>query len=209
MVAGGPQRQLCVHSVQVNFADQDCDIVGERPAEGDAYRYFVEYCTAAAEEDCSWKRAPALDRSENTKDRPHDYVELEEALLGVTRLRLTNVHAPGGAKFSVSGLRVFGLGPDGGAPPAAVASETVTAVRDPKDPRHVSLSWPPAEGAEFYVVRFGPVCEGYCTTRNYRVYGGATTAEIRSLVVGQDYDFVVDAINSNGATLAGQAAVLA
>lgn len=198
-----------VNSVQVNFADQDCTIVGERPADSDAYKYFVEYCTSSsASEDCNWQRIDALDRSNNTKDRPHDYVELDTALTGVTHMRITNLHMPGSGKFSISGFRIFGLGPDGGSPPSAVLTETVKAARDAKDARHVTLSWPAADGAEFYVVRFGASCTGYCTTRNYRVYDGATTVDIHSLVAGQDYDYVVDAINSNGATLGAQPTVL-
>merc|ERR1711939_122686 len=111
---------------------------------------------------------------------------------------------PGGSKFSISGFRIFGLGPHGGSAPSVVSTEDVKAVRDAEDPRHVTLSWPAARGAEFYVVRFGASCSGYCTTRNYRVYDGETTVDIHSLVVGQEYQYVVDAINSNGATLGSQ-----
>merc|ERR1712217_260974 len=92
-------------------------------------------------EDCDWQRIEALDRSNNTKDMPHDYVELDSALTGVTHMRITNLHMPGGSKFSISGFRIFGLGPHGGSAPAAVATEHVKVVRDAQDARHVSVTW--------------------------------------------------------------------
>ena len=55
--------------------------------------------------------------------------------------------------------------------PASVKSEEIHEVRDSEDPRHVTLSWAAAQGAEFYIVRFGPKANYYATTRNYQVYG--------------------------------------
>ena len=216
--------EYTVNAVQINFADQDCSIVGERPAATDAYRYYAEYCTEKASSACAWTSIPALNRSANDRDMPHDYVELASPLTGVTHMRITNVHMPGHAKFSVSGFRVFGLGPKGGAAPAAVPADAVKAVRDENDPRHATVSWSKSEGAEFYVIRYGIASASthtdthtdtrtdtrtdthamaYSTVHNLQVYGG-TTAEIRSLVVGQEYVFVVDAVNSNGVTYGQQ-----
>merc|ERR1711939_1106351 len=131
---------------------------------------------------------------------PHDYIELPAALTGVTHMRITNINMPGNAKFSLSGFRIFGVGPDGGAPPAVVPAKSVVVTRDAKDPRHASLSWSEAQGAEFYVIRFGiRSASVYSTVHNLQVYGG-TTAEIHSLVEGQHYVFIVDSVNSNGVT---------
>ena len=202
-----------VNAVQVNFADESCTIVGTRPDAVDAYKYYVEYCTdsdTGSPTACvDWKVVDALDRRANTRDLPHDYVELPSPLAGVTKMRITNKHMPGGAKFSLSGLRVFGLG--AGSTPAAVAASAVKVVRDATDPRHATVSWPAAQGAEFYVIRFGiaakaaaaaataATAQPYTMVHNVQVYG-ATAAELHSLVVGEDYKFVVDTVNSNGVT---------
>jgi hypothetical protein len=201
-----------VNAVQTNFADENSTIIGERPAEEDAYKYFVEYCTgvsapsssstsaaAPSSSSCDWKSIDALNRSTNTRDMPHDYVELPVVLVGVTKMRITNIHMPGNATFSLSGFRIFGLGPASGSGPAAVPAAAVKVVRDPIDPRHATVSWEAAHGAGFYVLRFGITADFYSTVHNYQVYG-STTAEIHSLVAGERYEFVVDSVNSNGVT---------
>ena len=212
--------EYTVNAVQINFADQDCSIVGERPAARDAYRYYVEYCTETDSSACTWTSIAALNRSANERDMPHDYVELPAPLTSVMHMRITNVHMPGNAKFSLSGFRIFGLGPKGGSAPAAVPAHAVKAVRDGKDPRHVTVSWSQTKGAEFYVIRYGIAPASthththtntssdsdpmvYSTVHNLQVYG-TTTAEIHSLVAGQNYIFVVDAVNSNGVTYGQQ-----
>jgi hypothetical protein len=146
----------------------------------------------------------SLDRRTNTRDMPHDYVELPSPLVGVRHMRITNLHMPGNATFSLSGFRVFGLGPFGGSAPPSVPAAAVKVVRDAKDPRHASVSWAASAGAEFYVLRYGIYSAAiYSTVHNYQVYG-STSAEIRSLVAGEEYEFVVDAVNSNGVTYGEQ-----
>ena len=83
-------------------------------------------------------------------DAPHDYVELPHPVQS-RHIRLTSTFSPANGKFSLSGLRVFGLCP--GAPPAAV--EQVHAVRDAADGRKVYVRWAAAAGAEFYIIRYG------------------------------------------------------
>ena len=124
------------------------------------------------------------------------------------------LHQPGGARLSLSGLRIFGLGPEGGAPPQPVATPSVRAVRDPADLRRATVTWDASDGSEFYVVRYGvaPHRSGgggggggtadalAPLTHSYQVYG-ATSADIRALVGGVEYHVAVDAVNSNGVTL--------
>merc|ERR1712096_161428 len=90
-----------LHAVQVNFADQGSTMLGRLR---DGYRYFAE--TSADGE--TWERLQDLDRQQNTRDMPHDYVELVTPRKGVRFFRITNVCMPGGSLFSVSGLRLFG-----------------------------------------------------------------------------------------------------
>jgi hypothetical protein len=50
-----------------------------------------------------------VDKSKNTKDVPHDYVELEKPAKA-RFLKMENLKMPTG-KFALSGFRVFGKGP--------------------------------------------------------------------------------------------------
>ena len=101
---------VTLHALQINFADQDSTIVGRRATPEDSYKYFVEYAITPVHGDTAWLPIPELDLRANTLDRPHNYVQLAAPLRGVTKLRITNVHMPGGSKFSLSGLRAFGRG---------------------------------------------------------------------------------------------------
>jgi xylan 1,4-beta-xylosidase len=194
---GGP---VTVHALQVNFADQDCTgIKGARPPASDAYRWKVEYATQkfmVSNHAAKWIAIPELDRSQNTLDLPHDYVELAAPLKNVGALRITNLHMPCGSKFSLSGLRAFGTASSGEKPAAA---RNVQASRDNSDQRRVKVSWSAAAGAQFYVVRYGVGALGWLF-HNVQVYGN-TSVEINSLVDGQKYSFLVDSINEIGITL--------
>jgi hypothetical protein len=135
-------------------------------------------------------------------DHPHDYAELpgpgteggtsDSSPIHARHVRITNAFMPGGAKFSLSGLRVFGRCP--GVSPAVVAG--IEAVRDP-DRRKVHVSWSPAAGAEWYIIRYGTGKDRLFG--NYQVYG-ATSYTIASLNVGTSYYVTVDSIGSTGLT---------
>jgi hypothetical protein len=49
-----------------------------------------------------------VDKSNNKKDVPHDYIELSQPVQA-RFIKLENIHMPTG-KFAISGLRVFGNG---------------------------------------------------------------------------------------------------
>ena len=74
------------------------------------------------------------------------------------------------------------------------------ATRDRSDGRHATVTWAAAAAADFYVVRYG-LAGSDNLFHNFQVYGGATAADIRSLVTGVRCDFAVDAVNENGVTL--------
>jgi hypothetical protein len=107
------------------------------------------------------------------------------------------MHMPGGSKFSLSGFRAFGLA--GRAEPGEV--EGVSVKRDASDGRHATVSWS-ASAADFYVVRYG-LAGSANLFHNYQVYG-ATSTEIRALVIGVGYGFAVDAVSENGVALGKQ-----
>ena len=183
---GTPRR---INAVQINFADEGSDTLG---ASKDAYRYVIEQSLDGRR----W--SSLINRSDNQRDAPDEYVELEKPALA-RYVRITNVHTPGNAKFSVSGLRLFG----NGLQPAPARVAGLRVVRDPQDGRVATVSWQPARRADFYIVRFGGRPDRM--QENYQVYDG-TELTVRSLNVGVGYFFTVDAVNDSGLTQ-GQAFV--
>lgn len=233
---GDAVNGVTVNAVQLNFADQGSTLIGARPAPSDAYKYYVEYstdaCATASESTVTWQPVKDIDMRSNTKDRPHAYFELSAPLTGVKQMRVTNVHMPVDSFFSLSGFRVFGKG--AGAAPAAVGG-SITATRNATDQRRVAVSWAASAGADFYIVRYGVASSTTATAAvatstlssssatsmsalssssnnvlpyHYQIYDG-TTADIRSLVAGVKYTFVVDAVNENGVTAGKDSNVIA
>jgi xylan 1,4-beta-xylosidase len=175
---GGPRR---IEAVQTNFADEGSTTIG---FSNDAYRYAIE----GSSDGTHWETL--VDRRDNQRDAPHEYVELEGPVVA-RYVRITNLHTPGNAKFSISGFRLFGNG-------LRYAPGKVTAInvkRDSKDSRKAVVSWQPAEGADFYIVRFGVKPDRLF--ENYQVYH-ATRLELASLHVGVEYSVTVDAVNDSG-----------
>lgn len=108
-------------------------------------------------------------------------------------VRVTNFHTPAGARFSMSGLRIFGNAL--GSLPGEVKG--VTAVLDPADGRSAHVAWQPSPGAEFYIVRYGIKPDRLFS--NYQVYDGSRL-DIHSLNLGVPYFLTVDAVNASGIT---------
>jgi hypothetical protein len=188
-----------VSAVQINFADEGSNTLGRLGA-GSTYQYFVEVAASAnsstTEQGLAWRRLPELDRSDNTLDMPHDYVQLS-GNAGFRHIRLTCVRSGAGSLFSVSGLRVFGSCPR--PPPAKVKQASVKLARDALDPRRGVVSWAAAANAQFYIVRYRSAADptGTPSYHNFQVDGG-TSLRINALAVGEEYEFTVDAVNENG-----------
>jgi len=177
---------VTAHAVQINFADQDAV---EQGRSHDTYRYYVEISADGR----SWSVLADLDRRENTRDSSQDYVELSTPVK-LRHFRITSACIPGGARFSISGLRVFGFG--AGKPPQAVS--TVSVARNGQDRRKAEVSWGAAEGAQYYVVRWG--LQGGPLFQNFQVYGGDTRVPMDALSIHEAYTFVVDSVNEAGLT---------
>ena len=178
------QSKCRIEAFQLDFADEGSHQVGR--LRSDAYQYLVE----VSDDGVAWKTA--LDRKANVQDAPTDYAQLDAPVMG-RYVRVTNFHAPAGALFSLSGLRVFGnaLGalPD--------QTKEITAQRDPKDDRSVHVSWVKSSRAEFYIVRYGIKPDRLFS--NFQVYD-ATHLDIPVLNSGTPYFVTVDAINGSGIT---------
>lgn len=178
---GGVKR---IEAVQINFADQDSKGLD---ISQDSYRYRLQISSDGAH----WRTA--VDHATAGRDAPHDYQVLPSAQ-NARFVRLVNVHSPDGGKFSLYDLRVFGRGQ--GSKPHAVAS--AAAQRGASDQRKAMVTWQPAFGAEFYIVRIG--IRPDLLIQNYQVYDGQTSLTVPSLNSGAAYFYAVDAVNENGIT---------
>jgi hypothetical protein len=172
-----------VYAVQLNFADQDANLFGR--TEGVYYQYYLE----ESQDGKSWKMM--IDKSSNTTDAPHDYMQLNKPVK--TRyIRLTNVHCPSG-KFSVSGLRIFGKA-DKEAPGK---TKLTNVTRNKDDRRVVKLNWNKTDGTTGYTIRFGTHKDKLY--QNYIVYTN-NEITINSLNTEQTYYFAIDGFNERGVT---------
>lgn len=184
-------RMYPVWSVQVNFADQDIDPNVYGRDNDFRYEYLMEF----SQDGEHWHTM--VDRQENTKDMPHDYIEFEEAVIA-RYIRITNKgDIPAGGKFAISGLRVFGEG--GSVAPAEVSD--VSVYRYPQNERSASISWQAVKGAQGYIVHFGTK-EG-ALYNHYQVIGD-NFITLNCLNKGVDYYFRVDAYNESGVTIGTQ-----
>ena len=131
-----------------------------------------------------------LDQSANTRDTPHDF-NLVPKPMTARYVRLENVHMPYQGKFALRDLRVFGkgFGPKPAAPEFKVDRK--------KDRRRMEIVWQPVEGADGYVVRYGPSKDRlYLANQFYKI----NRALISCLDTKPDYFVAVDAFNQSGYT---------
>lgn len=173
-----------IAALQVNFAESG---VVKPPQPGALrQRYKIE----ASDRGLRW--TTLLDRSDNDRDMPHDYVQLDKARKA-RYVRITNLHDLAVGAFSIRDLRLFGRG-SGGRPDRAAA---FSVVRDPLDDRRAVVTWEPAEGAVGYMVRYGIRPDKL--TNHYQAHDEPSLF-INSLNAGVDYYFAVDTFNENGVT---------
>jgi hypothetical protein len=164
-----------VYALQVNFADQDAQLYGRTG--GSCYQYTVE----TSVDNRHWQLL--IDRSKNTADMPHDYMQLPQPVKA-RYLRVKNVHVPSG-KFSISDFRVFGADTARN----GYTATPFTAKRD-ADRRTVHLKWDTAPEAIGYTVRYGTRKDKLY--QSYMVYG-ENSLSIHNLNAGQEYYFEIEA----------------
>ena len=169
-----------VYAIQTNFAEHDFQIFGCKN------EVYYQYLLECSDDGKKWKTL--VDKSNNTIDAPHDYIQLAKPVK-THFIRLTNLKVPDG-KFAVSGLRVFGTCDK---KPAQAVSEFEAERGD--DRRTVTLSWNYDSDAVGYNIRFGNQPDKLY--QNYMVYG-ENKLVIRSLNADIPYYFAIDAFNENG-----------
>lgn len=175
-------REMDVSAIHVNFSDHGLEV--------DELSSFVySYTVEASSDRHAW--TTVIDKPDNAEDRPHDLNVLPSAVR--TRyIRLTNRRdMPAGALFSVSGLRIFGKA--SGKAPARV--KDISAERDAKDTRHITLRWTPVDAATGYIVRWGTSPKNLSNA--CMVYGD-TRMDARFFNRDDEYFFTVDAFNESG-----------
>ena len=190
-VTGNQGEWLCieldndatVNAIQVNFADNDARL---KP---DSRNLQYCYKILASDDQKSWK--VIVDKSNNTRDACHDYIELDKPLKA-KYIKVENVRVPDG-KFSIYDLRIFGIRK--GKTPAEVKEFTVE--RDASDTRRATVKWPGNSTATGCVVNYGTEINKLYTS--VMVYD-ADSVRLTGLNKGIKYYFSVDAFNESGIT---------
>ena len=179
MIDLGPDRT--VRAIQLNYYEYLSDQTDR------ADDMYFQYRIYASDNGDDWTLV--VDKSDNDRDCPHDYVELLEPLK--TRyLKLENLHTASG-NFCLSDIRVFGSAE--GQAPGAVKGLKV--VRDKKDQRNAMISWQPSDGAYGYNIYYGIAPD---KMYNAITVNGETSYDMRGLDLGTDYYFAVEALGETG-----------
>lgn len=175
-----------IYAIQINFADQDVELMG-KPETTTGHKYIIY----SSNDGKNWKIA--VDKSKNTKDVPHDYIELEKPITA-RYLKVENIQMPTG-KFAISGFRIFGKG--AGQKPDAVQNFAPlrAEARKKGERRSVWFKWQQEPNADGYVIYFGKSPE--------KLYGsimvyGKNEYYFSGLDRSDAYYFQIEAFNSNG-----------
>lgn len=171
-----------VRAIQLNYYDRK---VKQHNRASDLYH---QYQILASTDGQQWTLV--VDKSDNDRDVPHDYVELREPL-EARYIKVVNLHMPSQGNFCLSELRVFGTAQ--GAAPRAVSG--FKAVRNKADERNCMLTWKPQQDAYGYNIYFGiaPDKMYHCITVN-----GESSYDLRGLDVGTTYYFSIEALGETG-----------
>jgi xylan 1,4-beta-xylosidase len=170
-----------VNAVQINYADQDAEIIGKQT--GLYHQYKLYYSIDGKR----WN--VLIDKSDNKTDIPHEYVELEKPVQA-RFIKLENIHVPTG-KFAISGLRVFGNG--NGSKPDSV--QNLIVLRTEKDKRSAWIKWRPVDNAYAYNIYFGIAPD---KLYNCIMVYNANEYWFKVMDKEKAYYFTIEAINENG-----------
>jgi xylan 1,4-beta-xylosidase len=176
-------KECNIQALQINFGEHGTDPQAVR---GRNVVLFEQYTIETSNDGLTWTML--IDKSQNTKDVPHDYIELAQTV-EARYVRLTNVFTPGGGKFAVRGLRVFGNSAEAVFTPV----NDFTVERSTVDGRDAIIRWTGIENADGYIIRYGIAPDKLYN--HYMVYDVDSVA-IHSLNHGVEYYFEVEAFDS-------------
>ena len=172
-----------VNAIQINYADQDVDSSFLGKKQDIFHQYKLLYSTDGK------KWLTLIDKSNNHKDVPHDYIELDKPVRA-RFLRLENIYMPTG-KFAISGLRIFGIG-NGDKP---VAVKQLIVLRTEKDRRSAWIKWGPVDNAYAYNIYYGTAPD---KLYNCVMVHDANEYWFKAMDKERTYYFAIEAINENG-----------
>lgn len=174
-----------INAIQINYADQDVEFKGKTLGK------FHQYKIYSSNDGKKWN--VIVDKSENTTDVPHDYIEFTNPVTA-RYLKMENIKMPTG-KFALSGFRVFGKGP--GTKPEKV--ENFIALRSSPikygERRNIWFKWQQNSLADGYVIYWGKSPDKLYGSimiygKNEYFFNGADRTDA--------YYFQIEAFNSNG-----------
>lgn len=176
-------KECSIEAIQVNFGEHDTD---PEQVRGRDKTLYEQYTIEISGDGKTWEML--VDKSQNMQDVPQDYIELAQSA-NARYVKLNNIFTPGGGKFAVRDLRIFGNSEQ------AVFTDITdfTVERDPVDGRDAILRWAPVENADGYIVRYGVASDKLYN--NYMVYDADSVA-IHSLNHGVEYFWSVEAFDS-------------
>ncbi|MDH6356736.1 family 43 glycosylhydrolase [Parabacteroides sp. PF5-9] len=169
-----------VYAVQVNYHDYQSNMYGRIP--GLRHRYAIEGSLNGKE----WQ--VLVDRRENYKDVPNDYVQLDTPTY-VRYIRYKNSEIPT-PNLAISDLRVFGKG--AGKKPSGVKNFQVKRQDDRRD---ALITWDSGKDCQGYNIRWGIAPDKLYSS--WLVYD-KNELLLKSLTTDQRYYFAVEAFNENG-----------
>jgi xylan 1,4-beta-xylosidase len=172
-----------VNAIQVNFADNESNL---KP---DSNNINYDYRILASNDGKSWDII--VDKSNNTADACHDYIELEKPVKA-KYIKIENVKVPDG-KFSVYDLRIFGSRE--GKTPAAIYDFKVE--RNIEDSRKARIEWPEDKLATGFIINYG--------TEVNKLYASVMVYDTNSVILtglNKDvtYYYSIDSFNESGIT---------
>ncbi len=174
-------KEMTVKAIQLNYYDY------KTVQHNRANDIYYQYRIYASNDGKNWELV--VDKSDNDRDCPHDYVELQSDLQA-RYLKLENVHVPSG-NFCLSEFRVFGN--SNGEKPSKVKSLKV--VRDKDDNRNAMIEWQPSNHAYGYNVYYGIAPDKLYNA--ITVYDGCSY-DMRGLDRDTDYYFAIEALGEAG-----------
>jgi hypothetical protein len=169
-----------VFAIQVNYNDHQSNLYGK--ITNLHHRYLIE----GSMDRENWRTL--VDRKNNYKDVPNDYVELASPET-VRYIRYKNIHVPT-PNLSISDLRVFGLGQ--GKAPAIVKNLKVNRYKDRRD---AMITWDQQTNCQGYNVLWGIAPDKLYSS--WMVYE-KNSLLLKSLTIDQQYYFAIEAFNENG-----------
>ena len=170
-----------INAIQVNYADQDADILGKKAG------IYHQYIIFGSTDGKTW--TVLKDKSKNTTDVPHDYLEFEKPV-AARYVKLENHHMASG-KFAISGLRVFGKG--NGKAPEMVKQFIV--LRGDAERRNAWLKWQLMDDATGYTIYSGIAPD---KMYNSVMVIGKNEYYFRAMDIDRTYYFQIEAFNENG-----------